>query len=62
MQTEISLFLGNPPDKSLDSGYSVCTLFKNRNNRPIKVGQGKAVLAAGTEWKVFDFWGHSFKF
>ena len=28
---------------------------KNRTNRPLIVGQGPAVLVAGTGWKQFDF-------
>ena len=27
------------------------------NTRPIIEGQGPAVLAAGTAWKLLDFWG-----
>ena len=30
---------------------------KNHNTRPIIVGQGPAVLAAGTAWKLLDFLG-----
>ena len=32
------------------------------NNRTILVGQGPAVLAAGTGWKWFDFMGHFLNF
>ena len=33
---------------------------KNHSNRPIIVGQGRPVLAAGMGWKLFEFWGHFF--
>ena len=54
----ISLCLMNPSDLGLHSCHSVFTLLQNRNNRPIIVGQGLAVLAAGTGWKMFDILGH----
>ena len=34
--------------------------LQNRNNRPIIVGQGPAVLVAGTGLKLFDFLGICF--
>ena len=53
----------NQCDKGLHSCHSVCTEFWNRNNRPIIVGQGPAVLAAGTGLKLFDFFfRYSFNF
>ena len=58
--TEISLLPRNPHNYGLHSGHSACTLLENPKNRPIKVGQGPAVLTAGTGRKVFDFWRHLF--
>ena len=57
MQTAISLILRNRSNEGLYSCHSVCTLLWNHNNRPVIEGQGPAVLAAGTGWKLFDFWG-----
>ena len=62
VQTEISPLHRNRSDKGLHSSHSVCTLLQNRNNRPKIVGQGLAVLAAGTGWKLFDSGGYIFNF
>ena len=61
MQTENSLLRRNRSEsEGLHSCRSVCTSLKNRNNRPITVGLGPAVLAAGTAWKLLDFSGTFF--
>ena len=62
MQTEISLLLRNRCDNGLHSCHSVCTLSSNCNDRLIIVGQGPAVLAAGTGLKLSDFLGVFFLF
>ena len=42
--------------------YTVAIMSAHCCNKPIIVGQGPAVLAAGTGLKLFDFWGVFFNF